>query len=414
MILKNKNFFKSNLFRNGSIYFIITFVSKIIPFMIIPLMTKYLTPKEYGVSAIYQMYIVLFGLVIGFELNRYLEIYYFKVSSDKFKDYISTIISAVFIFAFIVFFISFIIMNYIITISNISFIWIVIIPFIIIFKFIFTINDSLLRNEENPIVYGKYTILEALIYSLGSLLLAYLFHNWTSKAYSFILTMIILGTSSYIRLRKFYNIKFSIDKQILKKALLYSAPFVFGLNLANIIFSNSDKIILLHFYNYKIVGIFAVAFVFASITGFVTDSFMKAWIPIFYKKLKNNDKNVNKESFLIFISLGIITIIVIFILKIIMPYMIDIKYSNAIEIMPYIAVAYIFRIGEQLLLYYINFYEITNSLYGIIVLTIFSNIICAYFFVQEYGIIGMAIAINMFFILKIIYYLSLLKLKRIL
>lgn len=403
MIQKTKYFIKSDLFQNSSIYFIITFVGKIIPFAIMPLMTTYLSPKEYGIAATYQVYVVLFGLIIGFELNRYLDVYYFKLPKEEYKKYLSTILSVVLLSSMVVFGVTMIVMNFV-TIPNISFLWIATIPLIIMFKFIFMVNDGLLRNEENPIAYGKYSITETLIYSLVALGLACFFHSWTSKAYSFVLAMIVLGGFSYFRLRRDYDIKFYINRDILKKAMIFSAPFVFGLNLANIIYANSDKIILLHFYDYTVVGIFAVALVFASITGFVTDSFMKAWVPIFYKKLKNSDKEVDKQSFYIFIGLSIVSLLTIYILTIIMPYMIDAKYYDALNIMPYIAVAYILRVGEQLLLYYINYYEKTNVLYGVIVLTILSSIIFAYFLVKYYGIVGMAISINIFFLFKIIYY----------
>jgi O-antigen/teichoic acid export membrane protein len=365
-------------------------------------------PKEYGIAATYQMCVTLIALIIGFELNRYLDIYYFKVSKEKFEEYLSTIISTVLVSSTIGFVLLLFIMQFI-NIPNISYIWIVTIPLIVIFKFVFGINDTLLRNEERALAYGKYTISETFIFSVGALMLAYFFHSWTSKAYSFLAAMFILGIFSYYRLKVEYNLRFYLDKQILKKAFIYSAPFVFGLNLANIIFANSDKIILLHFYDYSVVGIFAVAFVFASITGFVTDSFMKAWTPVFYKKLQANDKNVDKQSFYVFAGLGLVSLVSIYFLTLIMPYMINEKYYDALDVMPYIAFGYIFRVGEQLLLYYINFYEQTNVLYGVVVLTILSSIVFAYFLVQEYGMIGMAISINIFFIFKIGYYFNIVR-----
>jgi len=413
IILKLRQLFTSVLFKNTSLYFTISFISKIIPFMILPLMTRYLPPLEYGIAATYQMYFMLFSLLIGFELNRYLDIYYFKVSKEEFEKYLSTVLSVVLVSSLVCFIIT-TFMTQFISLDVISFVWIAIIPLIVIFKFTFTINDSLYRNEENPIGYGRYTIAETLIQSLGALFLAYMFHSWTSKAYSFVLVMVLLGGLSYFRLKKQYSLKFYINKDILKKAIIYSAPFVFGLNLANVIFANSDKVILKYFYDYKVVGIYAIAFAFASITGFVTDSFMKAWVPVFYKKLQNNDKNVDRESFYIFIGLSLVSIVTIYILKIIMPYMIDIKYHDAIEIMPYIAIAYIFRLSEQLLLYYINFYERTNVLYVVVILTVLSSVVFAVLLVEKYGIIGMAISVNLFFIFKTIYYFNVLyKIRRL-
>ena len=410
-MIKIKQFFTSKLFKNSSIYFLITFASKIIPFFILPLMTKYLSPEQYGIAAMYQMYMVMILLIVGFELNRYLDVYYFKVSKKEFEKYLSTIISVVFIsslfFTTVVLFFSLFI-----EIPNINYYWIGILPIVVMIKFIYGINDNLLRNEEKPILYGKYTIGETVFISLISLLLAYCYHDWTSKAYGFVITIIVLGFFSYRRLRQEYNLQFFIDSSILKKAIIYSMPFVFGLNLANIIFANSDKIILLHFYDYTVVGIFTVALVFASIVGFVTDSFMKAWIPTFYKKLHSDDKTIDQQSLYVFIGLAMLSIVTIFVLMYIMKYMIDEKYYDAIEIMPYIGMAYVFRIAEQLLLQYINFYEKTTKLYFVIIIAILSCVFSAYFLVDLYGIIGMAYSISLFYILLIGYYFYIFKTLR--
>jgi len=396
-------FLKGELFKNSSIYFITTFISKILPFILLPFMTKYLNPHEYGVFATYYMYISFSLLIFGCELNRYLEVYYFKVSKKEFERYLSTVFSFVCIFSILGFILYSIIFLFIDSV-DIGYYWFIIIPLLCILKFIVGINDVLLRNEEKAILYAKYIIFEILIYTLVSIVLAWLYYSWTSKAYGFVVSIVVLAVFSLIRLRKYYNLSFVFDKYILKKAFIYSLPCMFGLNLANILVANSDKIILLHFYDNSVVGILAIALVFASIVGFVTDSLMKAWIPIFYTKLQKKDKNVDKNCLYIFVFLSIVSVFTIFILMYIMRYMIDEKYYDAIDIMPYIAISYIFRIYSQILSNYINFYSITKAFYYDILIAFFINLIVAYLLVDYFGIIGMAISINLFFIFKSIVY----------
>ena len=396
-------FLKGELFKNSSIYFITTFISKILPFILLPFMTKYLNPHEYGVFATYYMYISFSLLIFGCELNRYLEVYYFKVSKKEFERYLSTVFSFVCIFSILGFILYSIIFLFIDSV-DIGYYWFIIIPLLCILKFIVGINDVLLRNEEKAILYAKYIIFEILIYTLVSIVLAWLYYSWTSKAYGFVVSIVVLAVFSLIRLRKYYNLSFVFDKYILKKAFIYSLPCMFGLNLANILVANSDKIILLHFYDHSVVGILAIALVFASIVGFVTDSLMKAWIPIFYTKLQKKDKNVDKNCLYIFVFLSIVSVFTIFILMYIMRYMIDEKYYDAIDIMPYIAISYIFRIYSQILSNYINFYSITKAFYYDILIAFFINLIVAYLLVDYFGIIGMAISINLFFIFKSIVY----------
>jgi len=404
--------FQSKLLQNSFLYFAITFIGKIIPFLILPYMTAFLTPHEFGIAATYIMYTSFFLILVSFELNRYVDVNYFKVSKEEFSRNLSTVISVVFISSITILLITIFSIRFI-NLSEISFIWICIIPAAVFLKFINGLNINLLRNEDNPKLYGVFSIFETVTYAGLSLLLAWIYYDWTSKGAALILSMCVFGVLGFVRLKRQYNLTFYINKEVFRKAMIYSIPFVFGLNLANFIFLNSDKIILNHFYDYSTVGIFAIAFSFASIVGFVTDSFMKAWTPIFYRKLQNNDLSVDKESFIICILLGLVSIASIAIVRFIMPYMVDKNYYEAISIMPYIAVLFIPRVGEQLLLFYINFYERTSVLYGVVILTIFSSVVGAYFLVEAYGVIGMAISMNLFIIFKLMYYFFIVKKLRI-
>ena len=408
MIKSIISLYRNKLLQNTFLYFGVTFVGKIIPFLIVPYMTAFLTPDQFGLAATYVMYISFFLLIIGFELNRYVDVNYFKVSGEEFSRNLSTVISVVFLSSAMILVIT-ILSTRFINFSEISALWICLIPAAVFLKFINILNINLLRNEDNAKLYGVFSIFETLTYSGLSLLLAWIYHQWTSKGAALIVAMCVFGVFGFIRLQRKYGITLSIDKKVVRKAIKYSIPYVFGLNLANIIFLNSDKIILKYFYDYSTVGIFVVAFTFASIVGFVTDSFMKAWTPIFYRKLQNQDSSVDYQSVIICISLGLVSIVSIVVVRFIMPYMIDENYYEAISIMPYIAVLFIPRVAEQLLLFYINFFERTNVLYGVVILAIISSVLAAYFLVETYGVIGMAISMNLFIIFKVVYYFFIVK-----
>lgn len=393
----------STLMQNTTIYFAITFTGKMIPFLIVPFMTEFLTPFQFGVAATYVMYVTIFYVFIGFELTRYLDVNYFKLSKDDYSAQLSSIISYVLISS-VIFSIALLVSSNFINFPNISQAWIYVIPLAILFKFINIANISLLRNEENPKLYGIYAISETFLYSALSLYLAWLLGEWTSKAGALIISIFVLGFFGMLRLKRKYNLRFNFSKSVLKKAFVYSIPYVFGLNLANVIFANSDKVILNYFYDYSEVGIFTLAFTFASIVGFVTDSFLKAWIPVFYKSLRDKDPNINKKTFFISILLAIVALISIEIIRFIMPFMINENFFKAIHLMPYIAFLFVPRVFEQLMLLYINFYGKTDVLYGVLFISLFTSIIAAYFLVEAYGVVGMAISMNLFIISKGIYY----------
>lgn len=394
---------KKQLIQNTSLYFVITFSGKIIPFLIVPFMTEFLNPSQFGIAATYTMYVTIFYIFIGFELTRYIDVNYFKLDKNDFSLHLSSIISYVFVSSILVLIAVFIFSKFVIF-PDINHLWIYIIPLAIVFKFINIVNISLLRNEENPGLYGVFAISETFLYSCLSLYLAWLLNEWTSKAAALIISMIVFGFFGILRLKNRYNLSLGFDTGILKIAFVYSIPYVIGLNLANVIFANSDKVILNYFYDYSEVGIFSIAFTFASIVGFVTDSFMKAWIPVFYTRLRDKDQSLHRKTFFVGILLVIVALISIEIVRFIMPFMINERFFKAIHLMPYIALLFVPRVFEQLLLLYINFYGKTEVLYGVLFISILTSVIGAYFLVEAFGVVGMAISMNLFIIIKGIYY----------
>ena len=53
------------LIKSSLIYLISSVINKGLPFILLPILTKYLTPEEYGIVAMFQLSIIVFYAFVG-------------------------------------------------------------------------------------------------------------------------------------------------------------------------------------------------------------------------------------------------------------------------------------------------------------------------------------------------------------
>ena len=64
--------------QNSIIYLGSSIFSKAIPFMLLPILTKYLSPEEYGVLSIFQLMISFFTAFVGINMSMNVSKNFFK------------------------------------------------------------------------------------------------------------------------------------------------------------------------------------------------------------------------------------------------------------------------------------------------------------------------------------------------
>ena len=85
------------MLKNSIIYLSSSILSKSVPFLLLPIMTSYLSPEEYGYLSIYLMAISLIYAFVGMNMHVNISKIFFKVD----KEELATIIGNIFFILFI-------------------------------------------------------------------------------------------------------------------------------------------------------------------------------------------------------------------------------------------------------------------------------------------------------------------------
>lgn len=401
--------------KNVSIYFTSNIINKSIPFLLLPVLTKYLTPAEYGIIAIFQVLITFASPLIGINLSGNISRNFF----DKSKEQVAQIVSNLFIILLTSFVISVFFLGVYSLFYNdflgIDIKWLFAIPIIIFFHMITQFNITILRNSRKAISYGIYHIVSTILDISSALYFIVICGmGWEGRAFSIIFASIIIGLASFIHIVKTGYLKINYNKDTIRIILGISIPLIFY-SIGSIVINMSDRIIIDRLLGKGAVGLYAVGYSFGAIISLFTSAFNNDWSAWIYKQFaqinEERKKLIVKCIYLYSFGIIFLAIVMTYISYFLIDIMTDPRFHTAKEYVIWVSLGYAINGMYQLIFPFFNQTGKTRPLAVIWISVAIVNLLLTYLFVKQNGAIGAAQATLISFIL--IFIITWLKLMKI-
>jgi len=330
-----------NLVKTFFIYLSTGILNKAIPFLLLPIITKYLTPQEYGIYGMYQVVLSFLVPFVGMSLQTNITRNFFKVSKEKIAQIITSVVLIlhinVFVSLLIVFLITLVFHNPFGIPDKIVYIM----PIIIYVQTINTFNLTILRNKEKALQYGIIEIILTILNLTTVLILLLVFkQGWFSLVYGVLFAHLILSVYSIRYFIKVYAIKIN-SRHSFKDIYSISLPLIFH-NIGGSIIFISDRIFIQQMSGLDDVGIYMIGSQFGMITMIIINTIATTINPWLFRSLANN-RNIKKEILLLMIGYLMIGIAIWVMSLVIFPYMVDEKYSDAKQVILWVSLGYSIR-----------------------------------------------------------------------
>ncbi len=396
-----------NLLKDSFIYTLATVISKGIGFFLLPIVTLYILPDAYGALDLYVVFISLIGVSIGLELSQGLARYTASATLEEKTQLVSTTIwFTIFIYSIAI---AFLLIFYekinflIVADEKYNNVFTIIIFMILFIKLDYILKAQLrwdLRVKEFAVVSVLYSIVFAIaVYILLAKYELGLVGYFTGQ---FIATITSLLIVSY--LNKNY-LKFIFSKKAFQQLFNFSYPLVLS-SLTLIAATYIDRIIIRQLLNLTDLGLYGIAFRFASLGGFLLIGIRGALLPIVYKEYeKPATKEKLRDFFYLFFSvMSALLIFLILFSKEILILMTEESYHPAFPVIPILTAAVLFN-GMYIFAVGVSIAKKTKVFIYVGIFSLISNIVLNYLFIPSFGIIGAAIATCITGIFSFIIYL---------
>ncbi|RXJ95882.1 hypothetical protein CRU94_04525 [Arcobacter sp. AHV-9/2010] len=382
--------------KNSTIYLGSSILSKAVPFLMLPILTKYLSPEEYGLLSIYLIFISLYGAFVGMALHTNIAKNYYKVKREELSKIIGNIIFILISTTLIYFFVSIGIWGLFDEIFSIPTWLFLFIPFIAFMQMVNNLNTTILRNEQRAYMYGIFEVsLTVLTVGITVYFLVVFNYSWYSQIVGVTVGSLVFCIIGFIYMYKRNYISFVFDKEKIKSILHISIPLIPHV-LGGLIIAMSDRLFIERMIGLEAVGLYAVGYSFGMIVMLFTDAFIKAWSPWFYKSLANptdeKKQKIVKFSYIFIVGLFILAFAISLVAEFILPYFVDEKFYGASEFIFWVAFGYAIRGVYQIFFPYLVHISRTGFLAVSTVTAALINLLLNYILIDAYGAIGAAYA----------------------
>jgi len=374
------------------IYFTSTIISKIIPFLLLPIITKILIPAEYGKWSVFSSILAFTVPFAGLMMRYHIARSYYKLSREKIGELLSnvifiTLISSICIFLLSVIFSLFykgFFMDY----------RIYLIPLLAFLTCISEYFTTILRYEKKPILYAVFELSGTLIlWIIAVALIISDIMKWEGMLAGSVLSAFLITVFSLMYFKKNGFLIFKFSKEAVESALKIGIPLLPHAAAASVI-AMSDRLILVKMTTTEIVGIYSVGYALGMTVNIFIEAFNKNWGPWIYEKLTDTSEETKilivKNTYIFIAVLTAAFIAVCAGGNLYITFFIDIKYHAAVPILYWAALSAFFR-GLYIAIFpYMTHLGITY-IYSVITVTSgIINIILTVILVRYFGMIGAA------------------------
>ncbi|WP_318484963.1 lipopolysaccharide biosynthesis protein [Photobacterium leiognathi] len=389
----------SNVIKSASIYLSSNILNAAIPFIFLPILTRYLTQGEYGQIAMFQMLLngllTIIGLgVQGSATRKYYdvniserELSFFNGSCLQISFYCFTFILCSF------YFLGELLSKYL----SIPLSWCYIAVCISLSTFIIQLRLAQWQVRGEAKKYGLLVVIQSLLnFSLSLIFVIKLDMGAYGRIDAqFITAIIFILISLFFLYRDKLIILFIFNIRYIKEALKFGLPLV-PHAIGTFILTSFDRFIINKHLGIDSAGVYMVALQISMGFIIIFDSINKAYCPWLFSKLKNDDKKENikivKTTYVFIILALFVGIAAYYISPFIVIIIAGEKYIQASDIIGWLCLGQIFSGMYLIFTNYIFFAKKTILLSIISIISGVVSIFILLFLVRIYALEGAAIS----------------------
>ncbi|HIF9411580.1 TPA: oligosaccharide flippase family protein [Photobacterium damselae] len=388
-----------SLLKNTSVYIFSNILNAAIPFTLLPVLTRYLSPYEYGKIAMFQLLIIALNSIVGLNTGGAATRKYYDggVDENTLKEFNGSCIQILFVSFVFVFAFVFVFKNQLSDFLSIPSTWIYLSVLISFFGYILSLRLGQWQIRENPKAFGILQISNSLFNMLLSLFFVIIFNQGAEGRISALfLTGVIFFIVSFLFLYKDDLLKVFVWKpNYIKEALSFGIPII-PHALGVFLITSVDRVVINDKLGLNEAGIYIVAVQLSSSLSILFDAFNKAYVPWLFSKLKKNDdvekKKIVKFTYLYFFAVLFMSLLSFVIGPLVIKVLTSNSYSGAEDIIGWLCLGQVFGGMYLMVTNYIFYSKKTGVLGGITLFTGIINIILLYILISGYGLIGAAVA----------------------
>lgn len=385
---------RSQFFRSAGLYTLANALNSAIPLLLLPVLTRYLNPEEYGLVAMFTVLTAVVVAIAGFGTHGALTREYYLRSQEEFAGFVGTCIFILMASSAALLVLVAIISPVLTGISSIPEQWLAVAVLMGTGQLLCTIGLVIWQVRGLPLIYGAFQVGATLLNALLSLVFVIgMEMGWQGRVAGQTIAVFLMGVIGVSLLVHAGWIQLRFSREYAHSALRYGFPLVFHA-LGATAAAMSDRMLLTNLVSIEETGIYIVAAQIAMAITFFADSFNRAYAPWLYEKLKLGDAadkhRIVVGTYWYFVLMLLLAGLLSFVAPQLVGFIIGPQFAGATQYILWLSLASAFGGMYYMVTLYIQFSGKTERLAAITLSMGALNIPLCYGLIHLHGGIGAA------------------------
>ncbi len=398
---------KVSLLSSMSIYGVSNGLSALVPFLLLPFLTRYLSPQEFGLVTMFLLVVNISTILAGVNMNGSISVAYFKNESREMPSFVSSGMSVILISLLLCLAISSAFKNFLSELFEVNYRYIVLAVLVGGCQAIYLVYLSLLQASDRPFSFLKVKLFQSLSDMLFTLILvATLSYGFQGRVSAYSIALFGCFVITIICLLRNKLLVSGIKKKHVKRILQFGLPLMPHV-LAGSMIMYIDRFYITNLVSSYATGLYMAAFQVSMVVLLAAETINKAYAPWLFGILSGKSQHSRSRAVLLsylFFTLIVFTYVILLSAnQLLFKYFVGENFSAAVNLVPYLGAGFVFQGMYYIVTNYVFYAEKTKQLSTVSMVVTILGAGLSWFLIDLRGLEGGAIS---FMITNLVLFLS--------
>jgi len=357
--------------KNSLIYLTASVAGSGIAFFLVPILTRFLSPNDYGIVSNYLALLTLSSYFICLSNSGYIFRNYYFLNKEELSRSLSNVFFINFSGTLGIFTLLIILNKIVFSYLQIPLIWLLFIPLLGLGQIFIDTTLGFFQAQNQA---KKYSLLQLgqTVLNLGFSILfvvAFLW-DWQGRIIAQIITISILGMIGIFILYKKFGVTFSVhsvNKVDIKDFLKFGIPLI-PHSVGGFVLALSDRFFLSSMVSVSATGLYSVGSTFGGLMMILHGAFYKVYMPYAFEKLSQSNDSISvkrklvKITYIYISGFVALSLLLYFFAVLIFPWFVGPKFEKAYVYVLWISLGYAMLAAYQMFTIYAIYTKQTQAI----------------------------------------------------
>ncbi len=381
------------LLRQAAIYIFSNLLIRAIPFLLLPVLTRYLSPADYGIVAMFLLIVVVVEPFVTVGYSGAISVKYYDKSTDL-PVYVGTGAIMIIAVAVPLAALLFLLRDPISRLIQVPAAWVLLVVPLIVARAIGAALPALLRVREKALLYALLQIGQsAAVIALSLMFVVVLGRSWEGRLEAELLVTLLFAVGAVVVLWRQGWLRVAFNQRYARNLALFGLPLI-PHTLGAVMMTQTNRLFVTNFVGLDETGLYTVGYQLAWVIELVAVSFNNAYTPWLYKKLTDvNDQarlRLVKYTYYQFAGMAVLAVIVAVVMPRLAAVLLGRSFDGAEGYVGWFAIGFMFGGMYYMVTNYIFYAQRTGWLAVMTFTVALINVPLTYLLISANGGIGAA------------------------